>query len=93
MGLLTLLKLRNMMDFHKVFNCRYSTSDLDRGVIWDDLWMSFFKGLSHGGIKIRNSEDSLLWMYDKKLGMVTIKKSYEFIVSVYLPLSLDYILS
>ena len=62
-------------------------------MIWADLWTSFFKGLSHGGIKIRNFEDSLLWMYDKKSGMVTAKKAYELIVSVYMPLSLDYILS
>ena len=55
--------------------------------------MTFFKGLSHGGIKIGNFEDSLLWMYDKKSGMVTARKAYELIVSEHLPLSLDGILT
>ena len=52
---------------------------------WADLWTTFVKGLSHGGIKLRNSENSLLWMYDKKSGLVLAKRAYDLIVSDFLP--------
>ena len=53
---------------------------------------SFVKGLTHGGIKIGNNEDSLLWMFDKKSGVVSARKAYELIVSEHLPLLKDGIL-
>ena len=53
----------------------YSASYLDLWGDWVDIWTSFVKGLSHGGIKLRNTEDSLLWMYDKKSGNFTAKKA------------------
>ena len=52
---------------------------------WDDQWINFTRGLTRDGIKIGNSEDSLFWTYDKKLSMITVKKSYELIVSENLP--------
>ena len=54
--------------------------------------MTFVKGLSHGGIKLRNSEDSLLWMYDKRYGLVLAKIAYELIVSDFLPHPLENII-
>ena len=54
--------------------------------------MTFVKGLSHGGIKLRNSKYSLLWMYDKKSGLVSEKKSYELIVSDFFPHPLENII-
>ena len=65
----------------------YTACDLDLGGEWVDQWTTFIKGLTHGGIKIRNTEDSLLWMYDKKSSLVTPRKAYELIVSESLPLT------
>ena len=75
-------------------------TNLNLGGVWVEQWSSFVKGLSHGGIKslshggikIGNHEDSLLWMFDKKYGMVSTKKAYELIVSEHLPLLKDGIL-
>ena len=61
--------------FSHGYNGWYLAAYLDLGGNWDDLWTTFVKGLSHGGIKLRNSEDTLLWMYDKKSGPVLAKKS------------------
>ena len=92
-GITYLAQAQKQDGFSQGFNAWYLASDLDLGGDWADLWTSFVKGLSHGGIKIRNFEDSLLWMYDKKSGTVITKKAYEFIVSEYFPMSLDCILS
>ena len=37
--------------------------------------------MTHGGIRIETAEDTLLWMYDKQMGMVTAKKTYDLIAS------------
>ena len=48
----------------------YSTADLNLGGIWKEQWTEFVKGLTHGGIKIGPIDDTLLWMHNKKNGMV-----------------------
>ena len=67
----------------------YSTSNLELGGYWADQWTAYIKGLADGGIRIGNLEDSLLWLYDKNLGMVTSKKNYELIVVEHMPLRTD----
>ena len=42
----------------------YSATDLLLGGDWAAQWCSYVKGLTHGGIRIGNAEDKLLWMYD-----------------------------
>ena len=56
---------------------------------WVEQWSAYVKGLSHGGIRIGNSEETLLWMFDKKLGKVTIKRAYDLIVSEQLTINND----
>ena len=51
------------------------------------------KGLSHGGINIRDVEDSLLWLYDKDSGKVWENIAYDLIISDYLPPPSDCIIS
>ena len=65
---------------HDGFNW-YTASDLYLGGDWAEQWSTYVKGLTHGGIRIGISEDTLLWMYDKQLGMVTTKRAYDPIVS------------
>ena len=60
-------------------------NDLDLGGEWAEQWTSFVKGFSHGGIRIGDLEDSLLWLYDKDSDMVSAKKTYELIISDFLP--------
>ena len=74
-GISNLAQDLNLEGYSKGFNCWYSSTDLNLGGVWDELWSSFTKGLSHGGIKIGNHEDSLLWMFDKTSGMVSAKKT------------------
>ena len=59
----------------------YTATDLLLGGDWAAQWSSYVKGLTHGGIRIGNDEDKLLWMYDEQRGMVTAKKAYDLIVS------------
>ena len=75
------------------YNCWYLASNLDLGGAWAEQWTSFVKGLSHGGIRIGNHDDSLLWLFNKNSGMVSAKKSYELIVSEHLPLQNDGLLT
>ena len=70
-----------------------SAHDLDLGGEWVDRWTSFVKGLSHGGIKISEVEDSLLRLYDKVSGKVSTKKAYDLIISYYFPPPSDCIIS
>ena len=71
-------------------NYWYSATDLCLGGVWVDQWYSFVNGLSHGSIRLGDHEESLLWLFDKKLGMVSAKKSYALIVSEHLqPISDD----
>ena len=59
----------------------YTASDLYLSGEWVDQWCSVVEGLTHGGIRIGTGEDTLLWLYDKQLGMVTAKKTDDLIVS------------
>ena len=63
------------------YNGWLSAHDLDLGGEWVEQWTSFVKGLSHGGIRIGESKDSLLWRYDRVSGMFSAKNAYEFIIS------------
>ena len=58
----------------------YYATDMLLGGDWAVQWSSYVMGLTHGGIRIVNVEDKLLWMYDEQMGMVTAKKAYELIV-------------
>ena len=40
----------------------YTAIDLLLGGDWAAQWSSYVKGLTHGGIRIGNDEDKLLWM-------------------------------
>ena len=59
----------------------YSATDLLLGGEWAAQWSSYIKGLTHGGIRLGNVEDKILWMYDEQKGSVTAKKAYDLIVS------------
>ena len=59
----------------------YSATDLLLGGEWATQWIFYVKGLTHGGIRLGNAEDKLLWMYDEQQGSVTAKKAYDLIVS------------
>ena len=63
-------------------NYWYSASDLHLAGDWSEKWTVFVKHLTHGGIKIMNSEESLLWMsllwmHNQKNGMGTAKRAYD----------------
>ena len=59
-GITNLAQAQNLDGDPRGFNCWYSTSDLDLGGDWVDQWSDFVKGLSHGGIRIGNQDDSLI---------------------------------
>ena len=84
-GISYMAQAQNQEGFSQSYNCWYLASDLNLGGVWADHWTPFVKGLTHGGIKIGNNEDSLLWMFDKNSGVVTARKAHEFIVSEHLP--------
>ena len=68
-------------------NYWYTAHDLNLGGAWSEIWTSYTKGLLHGGIRINNTKDSMIWMQNTKNGSVTAKKAYDLIVSYNLPLS------
>ena len=68
-------------------NYWYTAEDLHLAGEWVEKWSDFVQGLSHGGIKIHNTEDTLLWLQNPKNGMVTANSAYELIVSRNLPLA------
>ena len=53
--------------------------DLDIEGSWKEAWTKYIRGLSHGGIQLNNNLDSLVWLYNKKSGMVTASLAYEMI--------------
>ena len=42
-----------------------TTTDLDLGGSWNDQWIDYVKGLTHGCIRLKEVKDTLLWMYNK----------------------------
>ena len=66
-GITYLAKAQNLEGDTCGLNYWYSASDLHLGAEWVEQWTDFIKYLTHGGIKIRNAEDSFLWMYNKKM--------------------------
>ena len=92
-GITSLAETHNLDGPSISLNYWYSATDLNLGGVWAEQWSSFVKGLSHGGIKIGNHEDSLLWIFDKKIWNGLCQKAYELIVSKHLPLLKDGILS
>ena len=92
-GISCLAQAQKQDDLVVGYNGWLSAHDLDLGGKWANLWTSFIKGLSHCGIRIGESEDSLLWMYDKVSGMVSAKKAYELIISDLLPPPSDFVIS
>ena len=61
-----------------------SVEDLDLGGCWKDQWTDYVKGLCHGCIRLNENKDALLWMFNKSIGMVNVKLSYELITSILL---------
>ena len=59
----------------------YSATDLLLGGERAAQWSSYIKGLTHGGIRLGNVEDKIIWMYDEQKGSVAAKKAYDLIVS------------
>ena len=59
-GISNLAQDQNLEGYIEGFDCWYTVTDLNLGVIWAEHWSYFFKGLSHGGIKLGNHEDCLL---------------------------------
>ena len=55
--------------------------------IWKSKWTGYIKGLAHGGIRLKEVEDSLLWMHNKINGEVSASLAYDLIVSSMLPMS------
>ena len=81
LGITKLAQAQNLEVYGHEFNCWYTASYLNLGDDWVLQWSTYVKFLSHGGIRIGNSEDTLLWMFEKKLGKVTAKMAYDLIVS------------
>ena len=89
-GITSLAQAHNLEGPSIGLNYWYSATDLCLGGVWAEHWSSFVNGLSHGGIRLGDHNDSLLWLFDKELGMVSTKKSYDLIVSKHLqPISDD----
>ena len=51
------------------------------GGIWKAKWTGYINGLSHGGIRLNETQDTLLWMHNTKNGEVTARLAYDLIVS------------
>ena len=45
-----------------------SLEDINLGGKWNTEWDEYISGLSQGGIRLKESLDSLLWMHNKKNG-------------------------
>ena len=63
-----------------------SAAYLHLGGIWEEQWIDYVKGLTHGGIRLKEVEDTLLWMHNKVSSIVSASKAYDLIVSTLLPL-------
>ena len=57
-GISNLAQAQNLEGHTNGLNCWYLATDLSLGGVWADQWLSFVNGLSHGGIRIGNHEDS-----------------------------------
>ena len=66
-------------------NYWYSAQDLNLGGSWSEIWNTYIKGLLHGGIRINDFDDSLIWMQNSKTGVITAKYAYDLIISHNLP--------
>ena len=92
-GISCLAQARKLDDLAVGFNGWLSALDMDIGGEWARLWTSFVKGLSLGRIRIGDSEDTILWLFDKVSGKVSANKAYELIISDLLPPPSDYVIS
>ena len=59
-GMTQLAQVQNLDSGPHNGNYWYSTSDLNLGGVWSEIWTTYIKGLSHGGIRISNAEDALI---------------------------------
>ena len=59
-GISSLAQAQNLEGYNHGFNFWYTATNLNLGHVCSEHWSYFVKGLSHGGIKIGNHEDSLL---------------------------------
>ena len=58
-----------------------SAEDLELEGIWKEEWTGYINGLSQGGIRLKETQDTLLWMHNTKNGEVTARLAYDLIVS------------
>ena len=64
-----------------------SMDDLDLDGDWKSEWTCFIKGLLHGGIRLSENKNTLIWMHNKENGKVTTMLAYDLIVSTNLTTS------
>ena len=74
-----------------VLNRRVSTSStdywlsadaLELGGLCKEAWSNYIKGLQHGGIRISNTPDTLVWIFNKSIGTVKSNLMYELTVNI-----------
>ena len=68
-------------------SCWITLEALNLGGRWKVEWDEYIDGLSHGGISLYDSFDSLCWMHNRKTGVVLVALSYDLIVSAHAALS------
>ena len=51
---------------------------------WKKKWGLFLKGLVHGGIRLSDKMENILWMHNTENRDVTINMAYELITTSYL---------
>ena len=86
-GISTLNPARNLGEGSNVQSYWLTTKDLDLDGLWKYEWTRYIKGLAHGGIRLNDEQDSLLWMHNKVNGEVTASLACDLIVSSNLPKS------
>ena len=87
-GITTLNEAHNFREGTNLQSYWLYKIDLDLGRSWKVQWTYFIKGMTHRGIILKEVKDSLLWMQNKVIGVVSTSLAYDLIVSSLLPVSL-----
>ena len=80
-GICTLSDVLNRGEATSSSDYWIAADDLELGVLWKEAWSNYIKGLQHGGIRISNKLDTLVWMFNKSSGMVKANLMYKFIAN------------
>ena len=80
-GVNTLNQARNTGEGIVSYYYWFPTTDLELEGTWKEEWSHFICGLSHGGIRLLDQKDKLLWMYNTENGEVSTKLAYDVIVT------------